>query len=48
MRFPFPKLRNADIGILFKFPVIKNLNEKNDHQRSKGREEFRAIATLSF
>jgi hypothetical protein len=48
VRFSFPKLQNANLGILFKFPVIKSLNEKDEQQGSEGREKYRAIVTLSF
>jgi hypothetical protein len=48
MRFAFPGLKNANLGILFKFPAWKNLNEGNEQQGSEGRENYRAIAALSF
>jgi len=48
VRFSFPKLQNANLGILFKFPVIKRLNEQDEQQGSEGLEKYRAIATLSF
>lgn len=48
LRFSFPKVQNANLGVLFKFPVLKSLNEKDEQQGSEGLEKFRAIATLSF
>jgi hypothetical protein len=48
MRFAFPKLKNANLGILFKIPAWKNLNEQSEQQGSEGRESYRAIGTLSF
>jgi hypothetical protein len=48
LRFAFPKLQNANLGILIKFPILKNLNEQNEQQGSEGLEKYRAILTLSF
>ncbi len=28
-RFAFPKLQNANLGLLIKIPIFKNLNEQN-------------------
>jgi hypothetical protein len=48
MRFSFPKLWNANLGLLIKFPVAKHLNEKSEQQGAEGLEKYRAIVTLSF
>jgi hypothetical protein len=48
MRFSFPGLRNANLGIAVKIPVYKNLNEQDEQQGSEGLEKFRGILTLSF
>lgn len=48
MRFAFPRLKNANLGILVKFPAWKSLNEGNEQQGAEGRESYRAIATMSF
>ncbi len=48
MRFSFPRLQNANLGIAVKIPVYKNLNEQDEQQGSEGLEKFRAILTLSF
>ncbi len=48
MRFSFPKLWNANLGILFKFPTLKKLNEKDEQQGAEGLEKIRVIGTLSF
>jgi hypothetical protein len=48
LRFAFPKLHNANLGLLIKFPIYKNLNEQDEQQGSEGLEKYRAIATLSF
>ncbi|MGQ9648280.1 MAG: transporter [Thermodesulfobacteriota bacterium] len=48
MRFSFPKLWNANLGILFKFPSLKKLNEKEEQQGAEGLEKIRVIGTLSF
>ncbi len=47
-RIAFPKLHNANLGILIKIPVLKNLNEQNEQQGSEGLEKYRIIGTLSF
>jgi len=47
-RMIFPKLWNASLGLLVKFPVVKDLNEKNEQQGAEGLEKCRFIATLSF
>lgn len=39
---------NANVGILLKFPVLKNLNEENLQQGSEGLEKIRVIVTISF
>jgi hypothetical protein len=48
MRFSFPKLQNANLGIAVKIPVFRNLNEQDEQQGSEGLEKYRAIVTLSF
>lgn len=48
LRFSFPKIWNGNLGVLFKFPTWKHLNEKGEQQGSEGLEKFRVIATLSF
>jgi hypothetical protein len=48
MRFSFPKIQNANLGVMVKIPTIKNLNEKSEQQGSEGLEKYRAIVTLSF
>jgi hypothetical protein len=48
MRFSFPKLQNANLGLAVKIPVYRNLNEQDQQQGSEGLEKYRAIATLSF
>jgi len=47
-RFSFPSLSNANLGMLVKFPVLKNLNEQGQQQGSEGLEKYRAIMTLTF
>jgi len=47
-RFAFPKLQNANLGLLIKIPIFKNLNEQNQQQGSEGLEKYRMIGTLSF
>lgn len=48
MRFSFPKIQNANLGILVKIPVLKNLNEEAEQQGSEGLEKYRFVLTLSF
>jgi hypothetical protein len=49
LRFSFPSLQNANLGILCKFPVWTSLNDqKVNAQGSEGVENFRLISTLSF
>jgi hypothetical protein len=48
IRFSFPRLQNANLGIAVKIPVYRNLNEPDEQQGSEGLEKYRAIATLSF
>ncbi len=48
LRFGFPRIKNANLGILIKLPVWKSLNEGDEQQGSEGKENYRAIATLSF
>jgi hypothetical protein len=48
LRFSFPKLQNASLGLMMKFPVWKNLNEESEQQGSEGLEKYRLILTLSF
>jgi hypothetical protein len=48
MRFSFPKLWNANLGLSFKFPTLKHLNERKEQQGAEGLEKVRIIGTLSF
>jgi hypothetical protein len=48
LRFSFPKIQNASLGLLMKFPIWKNLNEESEQQGSEGLEKYRLILTLSF
>jgi hypothetical protein len=49
LRFSFPKIQNANLGVLFKIPVWTKLNDaKVNAQGSEGTENFRMISTLSF
>jgi hypothetical protein len=48
LRFSFPKIQNANLGLLVKIPVLKNLNEEGEQQGSEGLEKIRLIVTLSF
>jgi hypothetical protein len=48
LRFSFPKLWNANLGLLLKFPTLKHLNEKSEQQGAEGLEKVRVIGTLSF
>ncbi|MBF0538713.1 MAG: transporter [Nitrospirae bacterium] len=48
MRFAIPRVQNANVGILLKFPLVKSLNEQQLQQGSEGLEKVRAIATVSF
>ncbi|HVO67727.1 MAG TPA: hypothetical protein VMT12_14720 [Syntrophales bacterium] len=48
MRFSFPSLQNANLGLLLKIPVWKDLNEQDQQQGSEGLEKYRLIVTLSF
>jgi hypothetical protein len=48
LRFSFPKIQNANLGLLVKFPVLKNLNEEGEQQGSEGLEKVRLVVTLSF
>jgi hypothetical protein len=43
-----PNLQNANLGLLVKFPVWKDLNEENQQQGAEGLEKYRVITTLSF
>jgi len=48
LRFSFPRLQNANLGIAVKIPTLKSLNEQAEQQGSEGLEKYRAIMTLSF
>lgn len=49
VRFSFPSIQNANLGILCKFPIATSLNDKKvNAQGSEGVENFRLISTLSF
>lgn len=39
---------NANVGLLLKFPVLKDLKEEDEQQGSEGLEKIRAIVTISF
>lgn len=38
----------ASLGLLVKFPAIKNLNSEEKQQGAEGLEKYRAIATFSL
>jgi len=48
VRFAIPALQNANLGLLVKVPIWKDLNEENQQQGAEGLEQFRVISTLSF
>lgn len=48
LRFSFPKPLNGSLGLMLKFPTLKDLNEKREQQGAEGLEKVRAIVTLSF
>jgi len=48
VRFSFPSIQNANLGLLVKVPVWKDLNEQDQQQGSEGLEKYRLIVTLSF
>jgi hypothetical protein len=48
LRLSFPSIQNANLGVLVKVPVWKDLNRQNEQQGSEGLENFRIISTLSF
>ena len=49
LRFAFPAIQNANLGIAVKLPVWTNLNDKKvNAQGSEGVENYRLISTLSF
>jgi hypothetical protein len=48
LRFSFPALQNASLGVGLKIPIVKWLNERSDQQGGEGLEKFRVITTLSF
>lgn len=49
MRFSFPAIQNANLGLAVKLPVWKDLNDKDANaQGSEGLEKYRFISTLSF
>jgi len=48
VRFSFPTVWNANLGLLVKIPVWKDLNEQSQQQGSEGLEGYRAIVILSF
>jgi hypothetical protein len=48
VRLSFPSLQNANLGVLVKLPVWKNLKEQDQQQGSEGLEKYRLIVTLSF
>jgi hypothetical protein len=49
LRFSFPSLQNANLGLAVKLPVWTDLNAPDaDAQGSEGVERYRVISTLSF
>jgi hypothetical protein len=48
LRISFPKPLNGSLGMMLKFPTLKDLNEKREQQGAEGLEKVRAIVTLSF
>ncbi len=48
LRFSFSKPLNGSLGLMLKFPTLKDLNEKREQQGAEGLEKVRAIVTLSF
>ena len=48
IRFSFPRLQNANLGLGLKIPILKSLNEQSEQQGAEGLEKYRAIATLSL
>lgn len=48
LRVSFPKPFNGSLGLMLKFPTLKDLNEKSEQQGAEGLEKVRAIVTLSF
>jgi len=48
IRFSFPKPFNGSLGLMLKFPTLKDLNEKKEQQGAEGLEKVRGIVTLSF
>jgi hypothetical protein len=49
LRFSFPAIQNANLGIALKLPVWTRLNDtKVNAQGSEGVENFRLLSTLSF
>lgn len=41
-------ISNANLGLLLKIPVFKNLKEEDEQQGAEGLEAIRAIVTISF
>lgn len=48
MRFSFPRLWNANLGLAVKLPIWSDLNERSAQQGAEGLEQYRLITTLSF
>lgn len=48
VRFSFPSLQNANLGLLVKLPIWNNLNEQHQQQGAEGLEKYRLILTLSL
>ena len=48
LRLSMPKMQNANLGLLVKFPACKDLNEQSQQQGAEGLEKYRIITTLSF
>jgi hypothetical protein len=48
LRFSFPKLWNANLGLLVKIPAATRLNERDLQQGSEGLEKYRFVSTISF
>lgn len=47
-RFSMPSLQNANLGLMVKVPIWKDLNQENLQQGAEGLEQYRVITTLSF
>ncbi|MBI5585281.1 MAG: hypothetical protein HY892_15825 [Deltaproteobacteria bacterium] len=48
LRFSFPGIQNANLGVAMKFPILKNLNDESEQQGTEGLEQYRLVMTWSF